>query len=151
MPAHKLGDLLASSGALRALSREARHLARLQQVLFEAVPPPLTTATRVKSLRAGTLILITDHAAAAAKLRQLAPRLLLHVQKRHTEVTGIRIEVQVRTQPKSARAAPGKSWLPIDAIEHFRALAERVQDSPLRSALARLVRRNKGNRKSGTP
>lgn len=143
MPAHKIGDLLSASRELKALSRQAQRLAELQQVLFEAVPPLLASATRVKSCRAGTLVLLADNAAVAAKLRQFAPRLLIHLRKWATDVTGIRVEVQVAVHQMSPPTGSRKRPITVDAADHFRALAESLKDSPLKSALTRLVRRHK--------
>ena len=50
MAAHKIGELLAASGQLKALSRAARRLAELEQLLFEAAPRALSEAARVKKL-----------------------------------------------------------------------------------------------------
>jgi len=150
MPSHKLGDLLAQSGELSALSRQARRLAELQQVLLTAVPPPLTKFTRVKSLRAGTLFLLADNSAVAAKLRQLAPTLLLHVRKREIEVTGIQVEVQVAApQPGAAGAAGAQSGRDLSptAIKALDGLVETLNESPLKTALTRLVRRRKSVKK----
>lgn len=146
MPAHKIGDLLSASRELEALSRQAQRLAELQQVLFEAVPPLLASATRVKSCRAGTLVLLADNAAVAAKLRQFAPRLLIHLRKRATEVTGIRVEVQLAAQQTGPPIRSRKRSIAVDAIDDFRALANSLKDSPLKSALNRLVQRHKARR-----
>jgi hypothetical protein len=143
MPAHKIGDLLLQSGELRALSRRAQHLAELQRAVLEAIPRPLISATRVKSLRAGTLFVAADNAAAAAKLRQLAPRLLQHLQKRDGQVTGIRIEVQVAMQQIGAGKSSRKGALNTRAIADFERLARVLSDSPLKHAVTRLVQRHK--------
>jgi len=143
MSARKISDLLAHSGELRALSGRARRLAELQQVLLEVVPSSLVNATRVKTLRAGTLVVLAGNAAVAAKLRQLAPRLLLHVQKQEIEVTGIQVEVQVAApQGISARTASGRD-LSLTAVSALEGLAGTLRESPLKGALDRLVRRRK--------
>jgi hypothetical protein len=143
MPARKIGDLLAQSGELRALSGQARRMAELQQVLLEAVPSSLIHATRVKSLRAGTLTVSAGNAAVAAKLRHLAPRLLRHVQERENEVTGIQVEVQVAMPQRiSAQAGSGRD-LSLTAVRSFEGLAGTLKDSPLKGALDRLVQRRK--------
>lgn len=143
MPAHKIGDLLSASHELQALSRQAQRLAELQQVLFEAVPPLLASATRVKSCRAGTLILLADNAAVAAKLRQLAPRFFDHLRKRAIEVSGIRVEVQVAVRQTELPTRSRKRPIPVDAVDDFRALAKSLKDSPLKAAVSRLVQRRK--------
>src|SRR5688572_10842606 len=97
VPVHRIGDVIATSDNLKALARQAQRLKELQHLLFVTIPPALAAASRVTNLRSGTLVLSADNAAVAAKLRQLAPRLLLHVREQETEVTGIRVVVQVKT------------------------------------------------------
>jgi hypothetical protein len=143
MPARKISDLLAHSGELRALSGKARRLAELQQVLLEAVPSSLIHATRIKTLRAGTLVVLAGNAAVAAKLRQLAPRLLRHVQERENQVTGIQVEVQVAMQQSfSAQTGSGRD-LSLTALRSLEGLAGTLKESPLKGALDRLVQRRK--------
>lgn len=146
MPAQKIGSWLAS-GELRTLASKARRLTELQQVFFDSAPPSLAQASRVKNYRAGTLFLLADNAAVAAKLKQLAPRLVVSIQKREPEITGIRVEVQVKTSEREPRAKIKNSSLPTDSIEHFRKLSEAIPESTLKSALANLVRRH-GRRNS---
>lgn len=148
MPAQKIGSWLAS-GELRTLSRKAQRLTELQQVFFGSAPAPLAQASRVKNYQAGTLFLLADNAAVAAKLKQLAPRLLVTIQKLEPEVTGIRIEVQVNESQYKTQAKVKKISLRIDSVEHFRKLSEAIPDSPLRSALTNLVRRH--GRRNPTP
>jgi hypothetical protein len=143
MPVSKIADLLAAPGELRALSRHARYLAELQQVLSGSIPSTLSKATRVKNYRSGVLILLADNPAVAAKLRQLAPRLLLHVQKTESEVTGIHIDVQVKSPGFPTENEVTKRALPTDAITEFGNLANTLPASPLKSALVRLVARRR--------
>jgi hypothetical protein len=141
VPIQKIGDVIANSGNLAALARHARRLSDLQQLLLEATPFALAAASRVTDLRAGTLVLLADNAAVAAKLRQLAPRLLKHVQKQQAEVTGIRVDVQVKTHKIKAEDEVTKHPLPPDAIKDLGGLAEALPPSPLKSALVRLLAR----------
>lgn len=148
MPAHKLGDLLAQTGELRALSRQARRLAEFQQLLLAAVPAPLAESTRVKTFRAGTLVLVAENSAVAAKLRQLAPRLLVHVRKREIEVTGIQVEVQVAAPQSGPAGMVRERDLSLTAVNALDGLAETLNESPLKTALTRLVHRNKSVKKN---
>ncbi len=147
MPAQKIGDLLLQSSELRALSRRAQYLAELQRAVLGAIPRPLASATRVRSLRSGTVFLAADNAAVAAKLRQLTPRLLEHLQKREHQITGIRIEVQVTMQ----QIRPGKTsrnqGLDSRILTDFQRLADRLKESPLKHAVTRLVQRHKRGEK----
>ena len=141
MPAQKISSWLAS-GELRTLSSKAQRLTELQQVFFDSAPPSLAQASRVKNYRTGTLFLSADNAAVAAKLKQLAPRLLVTIQKLEPEITGIRIEVQVKGSQREPQARIKNSSLTTDSIEHFRKLSEAIPESTLKSALANLVRRH---------
>jgi hypothetical protein len=141
VPVQKIGDVIAHSGNLTALARHARRLSALQQLLLEATPSELAAASRVTDLRAGTLVVLADNAAVAAKLRQLAPRLLKHLQKLQGEVTGIRVDVQVKTHKIKAEDEVTRHPLPAEAIKDLGDLAVALPPSPLKSALARLVAR----------
>ena len=143
MAARKIGELLAGSGQLKTLSSEARRLAELERLIFEAAPRALSEATRVRNLRAGTLVISADNAAVAAKLRQLIPRLLVCVRKREPEVNGIRVEVQPGPRQRRPKRRSGKRPLPAAVIANFRCLAEGLRESPLKDAVNRLVRRHK--------
>lgn len=145
MPAHKISKFLAQSSELRALSRRAQHLAELQRAMLEAIPRPLTRACRIKGFRSGALLVVADNAAAAAKLRQLAPRLLEHLRNRDEEVTKIRIEVQVATQQNERGKSSRKRSLDARVIADFERLAGTLKESSLRSAVEALVRRNKSS------
>jgi hypothetical protein len=141
VPVQKIGDVIARSGSLEALALRARRLSDLQQLLLEATPLTLAAATRVADLKAGILVVLADNPAVAAKLRQLVPRLLKHVQKQHGEITGIRVAVQVKTHKINAEDEVTKRPLPPEAIRNLGGLSEALPPSPLKSALARLVAR----------
>lgn len=142
MPAHRIGKLLAIPGELKALYDKAQHLLRLQQVFSESAPSSLAQASRVKNYREGTLFILADSAAVAAKLRQLAPRLLVNIQKQEPQITGIQVAVQVSGSQNGLDSVSKNNELSIDSIEKFKKLSEAIPDSPLKSALANLVRRH---------
>jgi hypothetical protein len=139
MTAHKIGEILTATGQLKALSRAAQRLAELEQLLLSAAPRALSEATRIKSLRDGMLVVSADNAAVASKLKLLAPQLLMHIQEREPEVTGIRVEVQ--PAPGAAPRKTTKRALGGTTIAEFQNLAAGLADSPLKSAVERLVQR----------
>lgn len=143
MPAHKIDFYLNASDPLRSLADEARRIAQLQQVFLESAPGPLTQASCVKQLRAGTLFLLAENAAIAAKLRQLAPRLLTTYQKLGLEVTSIRVEVQVRETAQNPQSKRKSKRLSVETIENLEGLAAGLEDSPLKQALTRLAARQR--------
>jgi len=147
VPVQRIGDVIATSGDLQALTRKARRLRDLQHLLVEAAPPLLAAASRVVDLKSGTLVVVSDNAAVAAKLRQLAPRLLLHIREQANEVTGIRVDVQVNPHKIKAEEQFTKRSLPADAVQDFARLSEGLPESPLKNAITRLVTRHGARKK----
>ncbi len=144
MPAHKIDFYLNSSSSLRALTGAARRVAELQQIFLNIAPQPLTQACCVKQLRAGTLILLAGNAAVAAKLKQLAPRLLTAYGKHGEEVTAIKVEVQVGEDASRASSKRAPKRLSIEAIRNLERLAAELDDTPLKQAVAKLAARQRG-------
>jgi hypothetical protein len=143
MSAHKINFYLNSSDRLRSLTQEAQRIAELHQVLMNTAPLELTQACCVKQLRDGTLTLLAENAAIAAKLKQLAARLLTSYQKLRWQVTAIRIEVQVRETAPGPIAKRESKSLSIETIESLENLAEQLQDSPLKQALTTMAARHR--------
>jgi hypothetical protein len=143
MPAHKIDFYLNSSDRLRSLTREAQLVAELQQILLNTAPPELTLSCRVKQLRDGTLTLLAENAAIAAKLKQLAGRLLTSYQKQRWQVTSIRIEVQVRDATVKPDTMREPKRLSIETIENLENLAGQLEDSPLKRALTTMTERHR--------
>ncbi len=86
-----------------------------------------------------TLILAANNGAVAAKLRQMSGELISLFQARGCEVTGIQIRVQVSTPrppPKTVARKLGQG-----ARTALDELGQKLEDSPLKSALRRLARR----------
>ncbi|MFH0934379.1 MAG: DciA family protein [Pseudomonadota bacterium] len=143
MPARKINFYIDASNRLRSLAAEARRVAELEQVLLKIIPAPLTRASRVKQLRDGTLFLLAENAAVAAKLKQLAPRLLTAFQKQRCEVTAIRVEVQVErpVAPRQSERSPRR--LSPESIDKLEKLADEIEASPLKRALTNLAARQR--------
>ena len=139
MPAHKIDFYLNSSNSLRRLTDEARRIAELQRVFLKIAPQPLTQACCVRQLRAGTLFLLAENAAIAAKLKQLLPRLLTSYQKQGMQVTAIRVEVQVREAAPEAATKHSTKRLSTESIKNLEQLAAGLEDSPLKQALTNMV------------
>ncbi|MBI2289185.1 MAG: DUF721 domain-containing protein [Betaproteobacteria bacterium] len=146
MPAHKIDFYLNSSNSLRQLADEARRIAELQQVFLNVAPQPLTLTCSVRQLRAGTLVLLAENAAIAAKVKQLFPRLLTYYQKLGWQITSIRVEVQVMETVQQPAAGRARTRLSIETIENLERLAAGLEDSPLKQALAKLVAHQRGKR-----
>jgi len=141
MPETRVGSLLNSLPELQALNRELKQLAVLQSALAEILPDDLSTSTRVSVMKAGSVTLSANNGAAAAKLKQLTPRILDALRKHVHEITGIRVEVQLRT---GDNPLPEKQIsLSSDASEAIETLSKQLDTSPLKAALDRLSRRGR--------
>jgi hypothetical protein len=138
MSEKRVGVLIDSLPELQALNREIRQLMALQSVLAEVLPGNLATSASVALVKAGELTLFADNGAVAAKLRQMAPRILISLRQRGYEITGIHLQVQVRMRdnplPKKQISLSSEARNAIDL------LSERLNASPLKAALKRLGR-----------
>jgi hypothetical protein len=143
MPANKISSLLTATSGLKSLSLQAQGLIELQQIYSENAPAELFEASRVGYLKAGTLFLLADNGAIAAKLRQLTPRLLVNFRKRRKEITGIRVEVQVESG-REGKALKTKAQLSPAGVDALTSLVRALDDSPLKSAVRRLIRHRPG-------
>lgn len=144
MPLADIRKLIGSTTELASVRAQAQKQAVLQKAFEDYTPVELAhlkTASRVGYIKAGTLYLLADHAAAAAKLRQLLPRLLPVLHHLEPEVTAIKVEVQVKGHASGSTKKSDKRSLPVDSIDKFETLARSVKDPALKSALTNLVRR----------
>lgn len=143
MALNTLGTLLGATEELKALQARVRRLRHLQTLYLGSAPRELASSSRVKSYKAGTLFVGADNAAVAAKLKQLAPRLLASLQEIEGEITKIRIEVQVGGRPSERTYISRKKPLTSETARRFQALSAQVKDPDLKAALARLARRHR--------
>jgi hypothetical protein len=140
MDSQLIGSVLRSLRELEASLVRVKQLAALQRVYVASVPRELAGRSRVAYEREGTVVVTADNGAIAAKLRHLAPRIVLEIVKSVPEVTAIRVEVQV-TQPQEVRREPPAEIGP-KGLTHLRALRDSLPASPLQAALQRLVSRS---------
>lgn len=90
---------------LQQAAEESPTLARLAQLARESgeqlhavqslIPPALRSAVRPGPIDGPSWCLLVDSNAAAAKLRQVLPALLDRLRERGSQVTSIRLKVQV--------------------------------------------------------
>jgi len=134
----RVGLLIDTLPELRALNREIRQLTGLQRALAEVLPHNLAAFATVASVNAAEMILFADNGAVAAKLRQMTPRILTSLRDRGYEITGIRLQVQVGIRDNPL--PPKQIFISAEARNVIDSLTERLDSSPLKSALKRLAR-----------
>jgi hypothetical protein len=69
--------------------------------------------------------------------------LLEAYRKQRSEVTSIRIDVQVANAVRQSVPTSQKNTLSVDSIVKIQELADRLEASPLKDALARMAARNR--------
>jgi hypothetical protein len=135
--AQQFKSLLSGNQELRPLLHKAQALSALHRHFISVAPPYLAQSSQVLGLQSGTLSIAVGNATFAAKLRQLAPELVVLLQNRGCEVSGIRVKVQVsfaRSQPVAAPRKLGKT-----ARDALHDLSQTMGDSPLGLALKKII------------
>lgn len=135
-----LKKLLNSSQELRPLLSKAQALAALQRLFISVTPPHLAQSIQVSGLQLGTLSISVANATIAAKLRQLAPELVVLLRNKGCQVSGIRVKVQVSFLSNRPKPAPRK--LGRAAQLALNELSSGLNDSPLKLALEKMAKKN---------
>jgi hypothetical protein len=138
----KLGRIVGDDPVLSNLWDRTRPLRDLQKLYTQCVPANLRSMSRVGALDGDVLKLFADTGAVATRLRLLAPVLLTEFRSKGWQVSSIRVAVQVRTDNRTA-GTPTRNVVDSDGRKALAALAETLEDSPLRQAVERL-RRGRG-------
>lgn len=144
-------DFLNRHDTAAALVPAAQRALDLKKDLLNLLPTALRAGCEVGFEAAesddGVLNLRVASASAAAKLRQTLPRIQSGLVDRGWEVSSIRIRIQppdptLATGPK---ATPGRGIdIGLQGVDAFAELHEALDESPLKDAIERLVRRRRG-------
>jgi hypothetical protein len=139
MSAKPIKSILDNAPEVRALTLQTRRLLRFQQALRAALPPNVASQVAVAGFTSGTLSVTTTSGAAAAKLRQLTPRLLRKLRLEERELNALRVLVQV---PNHHNPLPQKQiFLDNTGREALLTLSSHIESAPLRDALIKLANR----------
>lgn len=134
----QLSSYFNASAELRQLSHRVDRLLALQRCYEQIAPLSLVRASHVVQLNQNILEIAADNGTVAAKLRHLVPEFTRLFQERGHEIAGVQVRVQV-VVPATVR--PSRSaLLSATGRQQFVDLAVKLQDSPLKTALQRLVK-----------
>ncbi len=136
--AQRFKSLLNCNPELHPLLLQAQALSALHRHFTSVAPPYLAQSSQVLCLQSGMLNIAAANAAVAAKLRQLAPELVVMLQDRGCEVSGIRVKVQVSFLRNAAPTVPRQ--LGKTARDALDGLGRTLGDSPLKLALEKLAK-----------
>ena len=120
-------------------ARRDREMA-LAGIVRRHLPRPLAPRVRVSGEPNGQLELAADAGAVAAIVRQQSAELLTALKREGWQFTGIRVRVQVRSDPLPRRKILPN---PIDRqlLQPLAQLARTLPASPLKASLERFLRR----------
>ncbi|MFN0315540.1 MAG: DciA family protein [Burkholderiales bacterium] len=138
-PLRSIGHMLDSLTATGSAMERVRTLIALQNLYGRFVAPELAARSRVSHEQGSTLFIQADTAAVAAKLRNLAPRILQELRMRWPNLTGIQIGMQpTPPRPAAIRTPAALSESSRTELQH---LSATLPEGDLRRAVARLSRR----------
>jgi hypothetical protein len=147
VPPSAIDRLLATDRELQPVLAKIREIRALSGHCNDFLPPELARAVHASNLREGRLLLLAANAAAAAKVRLLAPSLSAYLIQQGAKVNSVSVRVQPRAIKESAdrpRAAPR---IPEAGYSSLSALYGRLCESPARRALKTLLAREARARK----
>ncbi|NIF69967.1 MULTISPECIES: DUF721 domain-containing protein [unclassified Burkholderia] len=133
-------DVLKRTDAFAALRAGVEQVASLQRDLRALLPEYLANHVDPGSIKDGVLTLFAGHNALAARLRQVAPRLVADLQARGWHVATLKVRVRPQDAPEPVRIKQAR-MTPAGA-DALRELADSLPSSPLQSALARMAARH---------
>ena len=142
MHSKNLRAYLDSAAGIAGLLPQAERLIELRRIYSKLVPQQLLRSSSIVNYRQRNVVIFADNNAIAAKLRLLSPRLVNDFSKCVVEVTGIRLEVQPRQEPRKKPTAK-QARLSLAATESLQTLAKRLPDSRLKQAVTEMVERKK--------
>lgn len=139
-PVQPLARILASDPRMAAWHDRMRDEARLTAVVRAHLPRALAERVRVSEITPPVLQLAVAAGAIAAVLRQRTPEVLAGLRREGWNFTELRVRVQVRIERGAVRYTSEIQRDKVNTAPLSR-LAARLPDGPLRTAVARLVRR----------
>jgi hypothetical protein len=80
--------------SLASLADRAGLLIEMRRLFREVAPAGIAQVCQVANFRSGTVIIATQNSAAAAKIKQLAPRLMTLYLSKGWQVNAIQVQVQ---------------------------------------------------------
>lgn len=126
----------------------ADKLIAMQHVFMRIAPHPLARRCALGAFVGGELTICADNGAIAAKLRQTLPSLLLKFRSKGYEVTSIRIRVQANYHRMDADklSNKGKRHIGLDGVGELITLANKLPQSPLKTAIEKLAKTHVENK-----
>src|SRR4030066_823317 len=146
MTARKLDTFFSEpTSPLNRLAHAAQRLNAISRIWETVAPIGLARSWRVGRLDDGVLTLLADNGAIASKIKQQLPSLLEKLQTRGSEITGIRVDVQVKIPSPEKVIAP-KPGISPQSLASLEKLDADLTDSPLKEALTNLIKHQRDSK-----
>ena len=128
-----ISDFLASSDRLSQMCNHTEKIRQLQIKLRNKLDGPLNEHVTVADYRKKTLVLLTDSATWAARLRYITPDILTNLKDDLPGIRTIRIKIVPpdpveQTSRRAVKVSP-------DTVYGIREVADKIPDNDLRSVL----------------
>lgn len=119
----------------------ARTMMAMEQAAKKSLPPALAEVCKVSRIERQQVTLAVPSAAYAAKLRQLAPRIIQQLNSDGWNLNEISVKVQAGLWQNRINTPP-REVIPLDdaALEAFEVLRSGLRPGPLADAVQRLLR-----------
>lgn len=146
MTARKLDTFFSEpTSPLNRLAHAAQRLKAISRIWETVAPIGLARSCRVGRLDDGVLTLLAENGAIASKINQQLPSLLDKFRKRGSEITGIRVDVQVKIPSPEKTLAP-KQGISSRSLSSLEKLGTELADSPLKEALTNLIKHQRDSK-----
>mgnify|MGYP001045980308 CR=1 FL=1 len=138
---HTAADWLGSDQHGANVLSTARMLLSIEQAAKQVLPPALAQVCKVARIDRQQITLAVPSAAYAARLRQLAPRIVQLLAGNGWNLNEISVKVQAGLLQSQTKTARTKSAVPLDdnALDAFERLRSNLKPGPLADAISRLL------------
>ena len=142
---HTLTDWLSSDQQGANVLTTARMLLSIEQAAKKVLPPALAQVCRVARIDRQQITLAVPSAAYAARLRQLAPRIIQLLAESGWNLNEISVKVQAGLLQNQIKTTRPKETVPLDsgALHAFEELRNNLAPGPLADAISRLLVRHR--------
>lgn len=125
----------------------ARLLLSIEHSAKQVMPQALAKMCQVARIDRQALTLVVPGAVYAARLRQLAPRIIERLNKDGWNLNEITVKIQADLPKSRIKPSLAKQSIPLDdqALKAFADLRESLEPGPLANAVARLLERHRAS------
>lgn len=140
--ARRAQGFIETDSRLRILQTHVHEIMRLQRIWQGIVPAELAAVSRIGQIDADAISIYADNGAAAAKLRQLLPRIAESLKEQGVSRRTMLVKVRAQAIPDRYRPVrtPQISQTALTELDNLRL---QLEDGTLKAALSRLLGRHR--------